>query len=316
MTGGATVLVHSLQGGAALADQLNLESIATFDELLARCDVIDIVSPGATHADYVVRAANAEKHVVCEKPLALDARDAQRCAQAAVDAGVHLLVGHVCRFTPPYRELHAAISRGRVGKVAVARFERSTPGPRRESWYADELQSGGVVTDLMIHDLDLARWICGEVVSVYAVRHSEAAGDPHHLIDGAQAVLTHADGAISTVCATWASAHEEFSFRFSVSGPLGTITYDSATATGLTAHVPQSEDSRLQRARSKARAHSYATELHHFLDVLRGDAQPAFTPQDAVTAVALADAVRESLRTGQPVAPSQLSAGAEREQQP
>jgi myo-inositol 2-dehydrogenase/D-chiro-inositol 1-dehydrogenase len=297
------VLVHSLQGSAALVDQLGLQSIPTFEELLERCDVIDIVSPGATHSEFVVRAAQAGKHIVCEKPLALTASDAVRSARAAFDAGVHLMVAHVCRFVPAYREIQNAISASRIGAVAVARFERSAPGPRRDSWYADENQSGGVVADLMIHDLDLARWMCGDVVSVYAMRHAPAASGLAHTVDGTQAVLVHVGGAISTVCATWSDENSEFSFRCSVSGPSGTVIYDSATSNGLVAHSTQMDHTDLRRARSHAQPGSYAAELRHFLSVVRGDEELCFTPDDAVAAVVLADAVRESLRTGQPVTP-------------
>jgi myo-inositol 2-dehydrogenase/D-chiro-inositol 1-dehydrogenase len=194
------------------------------------------------------------------------------------------------------------VDRGRVGTVAVARFGRTVGAPSRDSWYADLALSGGVIGDLLVHDLDCARWLCGEVETVYCVPH-RAVERHERLLDGAQAVLTHVDGAVSRISATWGPASTDFRYQASVAGTRGAIEYDSAHTPGLTIAVSDAESARGRRAAALSRGNPYLDEIRHFDSVLRGEEKSRVLPEDAVAAVSLVAAATESAETGRVVQP-------------
>src|SRR5699024_9786301 len=125
--------------------------------------------------------------------LALTAEDAQELAARAERAGRMLLPAHVGRYFPQYAAAKAAIDRGAIGEVAVLRFERTGSFPT-QPWFGDEAQSGGIVMDQMIHDMDQAVWMAGPVEGVYAQQSTSSATDT---VRTAHVVLTHHSGAIS-----------------------------------------------------------------------------------------------------------------------
>src|SRR5699024_8995040 len=119
------------------------------------------------HPEIVRAALDADKDVLCEKPLALDPAEARDLVAHAERAGRTLFPAHVVRFFPQYAAARRAIDTGAVGQLAVLRFERTGSLPDR-SWYADDDLSGGIVVDQMIHDIDQALWMAGPVERVYA----------------------------------------------------------------------------------------------------------------------------------------------------
>lgn len=266
------------------------------DVFLGAVDVVDICTPSDTHVGLALAAAAAGRPTLCEKPLSLDADDALRLVIAFERAGVLLQVGHVVRFFPEYVAARNAVARGEVGDPAVLRLSRLTFAPDRgpDSWFADERRSGGLFFDLMIHDLDVARWIAGDVTSVYA---RASGGARSHGI----AVLTHASGAISHVEASWAEPAPVFRTRLEVAGSRGIVAFDSAETTPLVARLHQREAAASTAlADVTLTANPFEAELAHFLDVLAG-AAPVLTARDAVAAVEVAAAARISARDGVPV---------------
>src|SRR5690625_6822175 len=93
--------------------------------------------------------------------MALSTEDAQELATRAERAGRLLLPAHVVRCFPQYATAKAAIDRGAIGQIAVLRFERTGSFPT-QPWFGDESQSGGIVMDQMIHDMDQAVWMAGD----------------------------------------------------------------------------------------------------------------------------------------------------------
>ncbi|MFW6338424.1 MAG: Gfo/Idh/MocA family protein, partial [Alkalispirochaetaceae bacterium] len=142
----------------AFAKESRLPTFATFEQLARNCDVVDVCSPTFTHKQYVLAAVHAGRAVFCEKPLALSLADGREMVEAAKAAGVPFGVGHVLRFFPEYVKAAATARSGELGELAVLRFSRCTFTPKT-GWYLDESRSGGVILDLMIHDLDFARYV-------------------------------------------------------------------------------------------------------------------------------------------------------------
>jgi predicted dehydrogenase len=288
---GARVIVHSREGAAALAARHDFAVANTLDELLDAVDLVDIATPTDTHRELALSAIAAGRHVVCEKPLALSEADADDIADAARVAGVRLFPAHVARFTAPYATARRAVARGRIGNVAVARFARTVEAPN-SSWLHEPSRSGGVILDLMVHDLDQARWMLGEVESVYAVQSRPDAGTA---AVSAHATLTHTSGAVSFVRATWGAPGTAFTTSFSVAGDRGVLSWDSRSDSELSVNLPSAG------ARPSTHENPYLTELRAFAAAILEGSDPPVDARDGVAAVAIADAARRSVITGAPV---------------
>lgn len=295
---GAEVVAFSPRGAADLVQEWGIGETSSFEELLARVDVVDVLSPTPTHHRIVTLALQAGKDVICEKPLARTPQEAAELVDLAESVGRHIYPGHVARFFPELRELSRAVTSGALGELAVLRFSRSGAFPTRSDWFADPDASGGVIMDQMIHDLDLARWIAGEVTTVSAV--SRRRGSAVSPVETAHVLLTHASGAISQVSGAWGAAHSQFTTSFSVSGTQGYLEHDSvaerayntdlARDDGAGAALPETFDD-----------DPFFLELQEFTAAMLGGPTPRVNARDGVEAVRLADAALRSVQVGQPV---------------
>ncbi|SDQ60976.1 Predicted dehydrogenase [Curtobacterium sp. UNCCL20] len=302
------VVVHSQDGARALAETFADEAAAvgstitvadSLDELLREVDVVDVVVPTPVHAEVVRAALAAGKHVVSEKPLARTDADAADLVARAADAGLQLYPAHVVRWFPAYARLHDAVTTGLLGDLAVLRFSRSGAFPTRVAWFGDRTQSGGIVMDQMIHDLDIARWVAGEVVRVSAV--TVRTGDDEHPVEAAHVLLTHASGAISHVAGLWGPQHLAFTTEYSVTGTLGSLSHSSAAEEPVRSDLasPAEVDGFLPAV--DPAEDPYAMELADFVAAFDGGPLPRVTAADGAVAVRIANAALASIESGQPV---------------
>jgi xylose dehydrogenase (NAD/NADP) len=144
------------------------------EKLVAHPDVdaVFIVSANAAHCPETLAAARAGKHVIVEKPMALNAREAEQMIEACRDAGVRLMVGHLVRFSPLVRRIREVIRSGALGTVTYARADFVYDGRMsHRDWLHDRaLAGGGPVFDIGVHCLDTLRCILDdEVIAVTSV---------------------------------------------------------------------------------------------------------------------------------------------------
>lgn len=267
------------------------------EAFLGAVGLVDICTPSDTHAALATAAAAAGRPTLCEKPLTLEVGDALEVVAAFERAGVPLQVAHVVRFFPEYAAARDAVLHGYIGEPAVIRLARLSFAPERgaESWFADETRSGGLFFDLMIHDLDYARWIGGDVTQIYA----RASGGPRSY---AIAVLTHESGVISHVEASWAEPVPVFRTRIDIAGARGLLVFDSDETAPIVPRLHATGDvGNTALADIGLADNPFEAEVRHFLDVVEGRREPLLTPLDAVAAVQLAAAARKSAREGLPV---------------
>jgi len=300
-TGADIVGIHApgSRRAAGLADSVGAAVFEELDDLLTEVDVLDICAPTHRHFDQISAAAAAGRHVICEKPLALstaEATEAQRVCQAA---GVRLLVAHVVRFFPEYVTARQRARAGDIGEVAVIRLNRLgyQPGGDQD-WFRDVKKSGGVVFDLMIHDFDFARWLSGDITTVYA--KSVRTGHPD-MADHVLAILEHESGALTHVQGSWALPPPTFRTAFEIAGSGGLITFDSEQQAPLRYSRSVTEVADVPAPGSPLAESPWTTELRHFADVLSGRAEALVTAEDAVAAVRIAEAAAESITSGEPV---------------
>ncbi len=212
-------------GAAVVADEYGVPSLSV-DDLIDASDAVAIASATDAHVDLIVRAAEAGKAVFCEKPVSLDLAEVDRAAEVLDRTGVPFMVGFNRRFDPGHQAVHTAVASGRIGDVRVARITSRDPSPPPIDYVR---VSGGIWVDMMIHDFDMAAFVVGSPVArVWAQGANlidpqiQEAGD----VDVGIAVLTHANGAITTIDVT-REAPYGYDQRVEVLGSLGMALSDN-----------------------------------------------------------------------------------------
>jgi predicted dehydrogenase len=291
---GAQVVVYAQDGADELVGAYGGTVVASLDELLDWAEIVDVATPTPTHYPIARRALEAGRHVISEKPLARTDEQAAALLELAAQTGRALFPAHVVRYFPAYAQLHRAVREGRLGDLAVLRFYRSGAFPVRAAWFADTGQSGGIILDMMIHDLDIARWVAGEVTAVSA---SWTQRDTP--VQAAHVLLTHASGAISQVSGVWGPPHQRFATGYSAAGTGGTLAHDSAAERDYVTDLGQAGRGQFVPETDPA-DDPYYLVLADLLAAIRGGTART-SAADGAAAVRIGNAAIESARTGQPV---------------
>lgn len=297
---GAEGYVTSLVGAEEIAEEYGFQLVSDVDALIELVDIVDIVTPSSTHADFALRAIGRGRDVICEKPLAATAEAATTVARAAEEAGVRLFPAHVVRYMGEYAQIKAGIEAGRIGSLAVQRFSRAGSAPQTP-WFFSESTGGGVIRDLMIHDIDQAVWFAGPVATVFAVQNPPTVDDRVPAPVTAHVVLTHRSGVISHLHASWVALGMPFRTSVEVAGSEGRLRYDSAEDMTLrTDAVLSAETTDYLPPMSPAESPYYA-EIADFVAALREGRDARVSPADGIEAVAVAEAAYASIAAGTPV---------------
>lgn len=156
----------------ALQREYQVPAVATVEELLKLpLDAVYIATPTYQHAAQTLAAAAAGKHVLCEKPLALDVRESERIAAACRAAGVQLGVGYMMRFHAAHQRIREWIAADRIGTPVMARAQLSCWHPPAAGHWRQvrALGGGGALADLALHCLDLLEFMLGPIVEITAL---------------------------------------------------------------------------------------------------------------------------------------------------
>lgn len=270
-------------------------------------DIVDVCLPTPLHVEAIEAAAAAGRAVVCEKPLARTASEAEAAVEAAARRGVPFMVAHVVRFFPDYRKARDAVVRGELGLARSARCFRGGAAPAWNSWMRDESQSGGVMLDLLIHDFDYLRWVFGPVARVSAVKAAVGSSGEAH----AAALLRFESGAIAMAEGAWSfPPGAPFTTEAEIAGTRGLLQWSSREARSVRLwRRPPSEpaghaatdEGETRLPESPLEPDPYALELEHFLDHVARGRPLDITPEEALAAVRVAEAAERAAREGRPV---------------
>lgn len=283
-----------------VASQFGVQAFPSYEALLQAVDVVDICTPTPTHLELVLKAAEAGKHILCEKPLGRTLPQCEQMIEAANRAGVTLMPAQVLRFFPEFKQARDLVLAGAVGKPAAIRTRRGGPYPRAANdWYADFEQSGGPILDMVIHDFDWLRWTFGEVERVFA-KALTFKGLDH--IDYALITLRLRSGAIAHVEANWADP-SGFKVDFEIAGDAGMIAFDSRFAMPLVVARREAAGGGggVAVPESPLAEDPYFLEIKHFVDSVAAGQPPSITAEDGMKAVEIALAAIESVQTGKVV---------------
>jgi len=175
---------------------------ATVGELLAdqSVDLVDICLPNALHTPVTMQALQAGKHVLCEKPIATNLKDADKMVRAAERSGQQLMIAQVLPFFPEYHYAHRVIAEGKFGRMLGGHFKRVISDPTWIPDFYDPGTTGGPMLDLHVHDAHFIRLLCGmpsQVRSVGTMRGEVAERfSTQFIFEGNDAMVTALCGVI------------------------------------------------------------------------------------------------------------------------
>lgn len=262
-----------------------------FDEMLAQesIDILDICLPTYLHADFAVKALEKGIHVLCEKPLSLQAEDVARVYGAAQRNGVKVMAAQVIRFWPEYVYLKEVCDSGRYGRLLSGSMSRlgAIPGKTWDNWMHDEKRSGLVPYDLHIHDLDFLVYTFGAPLKSTSYRAKRP--DQDYL----SAVYEY-DGFFITADASWFASPYPFRMSFRFQFEQAVLAYEEEKLTvyeregktfTLTAQ-PIACGNEAEYALPNSNA--YAEEIRYFTDCVKYDRpMERVTPESLETVIHL-----------------------------
>jgi len=298
---------------------------------LEKLDAVSVITPNKFHRPLAIQALKAGKHVFCEKPPALNAKEAAEMAAAAKKARKILMFDFNNRARPESIEIKKAIDAGKIGEIRSAQslWVRRTGIPGFGGWFTTKaLSGGGPVIDLL-HGIDLALHFMGypEPKWVLATTYSDFMGDkrfkgPWGIPDraggtcdvesAAHGLVTFKDGSVLFLRNSWAEMNkrEEMSVTFQGSKAGGAMRRvfgrDGCDETAVDTCELFFQTAKGKRADKTPRAKKDETmgriaAAANFVRALKGEAKPLNTPDEAVKLMKIIDAVYASAKTGAPV---------------
>ena len=275
-----------------------------YAQLLAHpgLDAVFLVTPTTLHADQIIAALRAGKHVFSEKPLALNLADCRRVEEeAAKHPALQVMIGYVRRFDDSYRDAYAKIGAGAIGRPFLARSQTTDKNDPSGFFVRYAGASGGILLDMSVHDIDTVRWMLGAraatrvfATGTIAVHEGlKAAND----VDNAVATIEFAGGQIACLYASRTMAHGHDT-ETEILGTAGRLTI------GRNPRVNRVEIADVHGVRNECTptfyerfADAFRNEAQAFVDVIRGNLPPPLTLADATEATRIGIAVTQSLRT-------------------
>jgi myo-inositol 2-dehydrogenase / D-chiro-inositol 1-dehydrogenase len=287
-----------------LATALDTRPITVAEAM--RADAVLIASPTPTHADYVEQAAALGRAVFCEKPIDLSEPRVRRCLAAVRNAGTILMTGFNRRFDPHFLALKQRLDGGEIGTLELLTIISRDPAPPPLAYI---VTSGGLFRDMMIHDLDMARFLLGEepvAVSAAASCLVEpaigAAGD----VDTALVMLRTASGRLCQISNSRRAAYG-YDQRVEAHGSAGLLQVGNVVATTVQAATASGyrSDPALPFFLERYAA-AYRAELDAFVQAVHGGGPVRPNGEDGLRALLLANAAVEAANTGRSVRPAEV----------
>jgi len=198
-----------------------------FEDMLAdkEVDAVDICVPTFLHASMATKALAAGKHVLLEKPMALDGAACDALLAAAEKSGRILMVAQVLRFLPQYQCLVDLVKSGRLGRIRSAIFRRRTAVPTWGAWEFDRSKSGGGVFDLLVHDVDMALLLFGAPGALSSTGYENLTGG----VDMITSEFYYENADSVTITGGWHHVGAyPFSMEYTVVGDEGVVEFSSA----------------------------------------------------------------------------------------
>lgn len=298
------------EGAKKVAESLRIpNAYEDYHEILnnPEIDAVLICSSTDTHADIAVEAAEAGKHIFCEKPVDLTVAKIKKVIAAVEKAGVKLQIGFNRRYDHNFAEIKRLANDGKLGKLQTIKITSRDPEPPSIDYVK---VSGGIFLDMTVHDFDMARFIGGEVEEVYAnaaVTVDEAIGEAGD-VDTALIALKFKNGAIGVIdnCRKACYGYDQ---RLEVFGTGGQASAANDTPTNVS-YINENGNMTdkplyffLERYMQ-----SFTDEMTEFINAVQNDELTKTTVNDGLEALRLGLAAKLSVKEHRPVKLSEIEA--------
>ncbi|RYL98608.1 Gfo/Idh/MocA family oxidoreductase [Sphingobium indicum] len=296
-------LVALVSGTPAKLDQYGAQygiaathcySYADFDRIRDNpdIDVVYVVLPNSMHAEYSIRAAQAGKHVMCEKPMAVSVAECEAMIAACRKAGTKLMIGYRSRFEP-YNRLAIELARsGHVGPTRLITAEHGFPA-RPGQWRLDRpLSGGGSLMDIGIYSLNAARYLTGEdPVSVSAVETTDRS-DPRFktVEDRIGFLLRFPSGIVANCISSYSSSHN----GYRVIGTQGWIDMEPATPYEGQRMSIRKDGVTTPRTLPAAAKNQFAGQLDHMAECIVSGTTPIVPGEEGLADMRVIEAIYRS----------------------
>jgi predicted dehydrogenase len=282
LAGDLSGIQGNIGGPGEMLDFSAVKKFRAIEPLLAdpTIDAVDICLPTHLHSSVAIDAMRAGKHVLVEKPMALDGASAYAMIAEASKQLRILMTAQVLRFFPTYRVLREAISGRALGSVRHAMFRRRCAAPAWSKWLKDPEKSGGGVFDLLIHDVDMCLHLFGAPETISASGYTA----PESAIDVITGELHYAAGFTAVVTGGWHHPKSyPFSMEYTVVADNGTIEYSSTGRPPTLYRIDGTEE-----PLGMQEADGYRAEIEYFAECCRTGARPELCPpEESAAAVKL-----------------------------
>jgi predicted dehydrogenase len=308
-----SAIIDPAPTGKAFAEEIGIAWYPTFSAIPAsgKPDGVIVATPNQLHVANGLELAAAAIPMLVEKPIADSVEGARALVHAAETAGVPLLVGHHRRHNPMIRKAREIIETGRIGRVLTlnGQFWLVKPDDYFDVDWRRQEGAGPVLINL-IHDIDLFRYLCGEIVGVQALSSNAVRGYPAE--EAAVALLRFANGALGTVSASdtvvspWSwelTTGENPAYPrqdqscYQIGGTHGALTIP---ALELWSHADKRgwwEPLRRERI-PFVPEDPLQVQVRHFCAVIRGEEEPLVSGREGLATLAVIAAVKQAARTG------------------
>ena len=301
-----------------IADKYNVvKRYPSGEEMLEKekLDVVSVVTPNISHKKLTIAALQAGCHVLCEKPMALNAAEARQMIATAKQAGKRLMINFSYRFYEQTAALKKQMDAGVIGEVYFARtiWHRRRGIPGFGGWFGQKAQSGGgPLIDLGVHRLDLALWLMGYPKPVWVLGSTynpisstiaRAKNVVFDVEDMAVGMVKFANGATLEIEASWAANIKESELMetrlYGTKGGLVHHNVDESYKFEAELHLEQNE------AHFDLKLHPplppITTAYFHFIDCITKDIPHIATGEEGLLVMEILDAIYQSAREGKPV---------------
>jgi myo-inositol 2-dehydrogenase/D-chiro-inositol 1-dehydrogenase len=300
----ATVADVVLASAQKCAADFHIPSVAPTPQAILADETIGAViicSSTDTHAQLMIEAARAGKHIFCEKPIALDLAEIDQALEVVARHGVKLQIGFNRRFDPNFKQVRDLVAAGKIGAPHLVRITSRDPAPPPIGYIK---VSGGIFLDMTIHDFDMARYLIdSDIEEIYAtggVMIDPAIGEAGD-IDTAVIILRYANGAIGTIDNSRQAVYG-YDQRVEVFGSEGGIVVSNnrphqavlSDTTGTHSALPLYFF--LERYQE-----AYVAEMKAFIEAIQQDTPPPVTGLDGRVPVVMGLAAWRSYRENRPV---------------
>ena len=303
-------LVALVSGTPAKLEQYGVEygipathrySYADYDRIRDNPDIdaVYVVLPNAMHAEYSIRAAQAGKHVMCEKPMAVSVAECEAMIAACRKAGTKLMIGYRSRFEP-YNRLAIELARsGHVGPTRMITADHGFPA-RPNQWRLDKpMSGGGSLMDIGIYSLNAARYLTGEEpVDVSAIESTDRSDPRFKTVEDRISFLLRFPSGIQANCiSSYSSAHN----AYRITGTEGWIEMEPATPyAGQTMRI-RKDGEVTPRVLPAPAKNQFAGQLDHLAECILNNTTPIVAGEEGLADLRVIEAIYRSAAEGRTI---------------